>query len=71
MNSKTSASLSVVTIAALVLLFAASGPIIGKQQAVAYRPHHPGHYYRGPTLGEYVNKPSSMLENLTKSIHTP
>ncbi|HYA83603.1 MAG TPA: hypothetical protein VEH06_09175 [Candidatus Bathyarchaeia archaeon] len=48
MNSNTSLSLSVVAIAALVLLFA-SGPIIGKQQAVAYvyyHGHH-GHYYHG------------------------
>ena len=51
MNSKTSVSLSVVAIAALVLLFA-SGPIVAAHQASAvvyvhrhYGYHH-GHYYR-------------------------
>jgi hypothetical protein len=42
MNSSTSVSLSVIGIAALVLLFV-SGPIIGKQQAVAYVYYH-GHH---------------------------
>ena len=48
MNSNTTLSLSVVAIAALVLLFA-SGPMIGKQQAVAYVYYHGhyGHYYHG------------------------
>jgi hypothetical protein len=45
MSSSTSVSLSVIGIAALVLLFA-SGPIIGKQQAVAYVYYH-GHHYHG------------------------
>ena len=45
MNPNTTLSLSVVAIAALVLLFA-SGPIIGKQQAVAYVYYH-GHHYHG------------------------
>jgi hypothetical protein len=51
MNSKTSVSLSVVAIAALVLLFA-SGPIVAAHQASAvvyvhrhYGYYH-GHYYR-------------------------
>ncbi len=54
MNSKTSVSLSVVAIAALVLLFA-SGPIVAAHQASAivyvhrhghYYGHYHGHYYR-------------------------
>ncbi|MFZ0224057.1 MAG: hypothetical protein WAM42_20445 [Candidatus Nitrosopolaris sp.] len=59
MNPKTSIALSIVAIAAVVLLFA-SGPLVGNQQALAYRyyhghhgyyhgyyhRHHRGHYYR-------------------------
>jgi len=60
MNPNTSLSLSVVAIAALVLLFA-SAPIISKQQAAAYVYYH-GHHYHG----HYY----TLLYIITATMHT-
>ena len=72
MNSNTTVSLSVVAIAALVLLFA-SGPIIGKQQAVAYvyyHGHH-GHYYHGHYYRHHAYYRGHGYIHVGKTVKTP
>jgi hypothetical protein len=72
MNSNTSLSLIVVAIAALVLLFA-SGPVIGKQQAVAYGYYHGhyGHYYHGHYYRHHAYYRGHGYIHVGKTVKTP
>jgi len=64
--------MSVIGIAALVLLFA-SGPIIGEQQAVAYvyyHGHH-GHYHHGHYYRHHAYYRGHGYAHVGKTVKTP